>query len=141
MSLSIRIFDTILSSDKSGDSASRNSADFWKAFCLSSGWSFNYERVHSLSDIEFFFCQTKIKEQVVIFSGHGDFQNGLILSNNEVLDGNHNFVISTKNQNKIILFSSCSIGKNDKLSNQLKVFLMPNVFLHTNMICMIGFAF
>lgn len=96
MSLSIRIFDTILSSDKAGDSASRNSADFWKAFCFSSGWSFNYERIHSLNDVEFFFCQTKIKEQVIIFSGHGDSQDGFRLSNDEVLDGNQNFEIPKK---------------------------------------------
>ncbi|MGZ3745463.1 MAG: hypothetical protein ACXVBQ_16485 [Pseudobdellovibrionaceae bacterium] len=122
MSMNIKVFDTILTSDKSGDSVSRNSADFWKVFCFSSGWGFNYERIHSLEDIKYFFCDTKIKEDIVIFSGHGDDENGFHLSNGNVLTGDEDFEISKKNHDKIIIFSSCLIGKNKKLSENLRHF-------------------
>lgn len=128
MSLSIKVFDTILSTEKSGDSTSRNSADFWKVYCFASGWGFNYERIHSLKDVEHFFCNTKIKEEVIIFSGHGYHKNdetldeGFHLSNDDLIDGNHDFEVSKKNYNKIVIFSSCLIGKNKKLSEQLKQF-------------------
>lgn len=128
MSLSIKVFDTILSTEKSGNTTSRNSADFWQVFCSASRWEFNYERIHSLKDVEYFFCNTNIKEEVIIFSGHGyhkDDENlvgGFYLSNGDVINGKHDFEISKKNYDKIVIFSSCLIGKNEKLSKKLKDF-------------------
>lgn len=117
----IRVFDTILSTKKNGDSVTRNSADFWRPFCAASGWKFNFERIHSLADIEYFF-NLPIRENVIIFSGHGNHEDGFYLSNNEKIDGNHNFSINPKNRGKIIIFSSCLIGKNADLSARIKDF-------------------
>jgi hypothetical protein len=120
MCLSVRLFDTILST-RSGDSVSRNGADFWKSFCQSAIWEFHYERIHSLVDIELFFSR-KIREDVIIFNGHGSKTDGFHLSNGDILNGNHTFFIPPKNHDKILIFSACSIGNNAKLSNRLKEF-------------------
>jgi hypothetical protein len=117
----IRVFDTILSTKKNGDSVTRNSADFWRTFCVSSNWKFNFERAHSLADIEYFFSEP-IKENVIIFNGHGNETDGFFLSNGDIIDGSHHFKINRKNYGKIIIFSSCLIGKNTKLSKGLKEF-------------------
>lgn len=117
----IRVFDTILSTHKNGDTAIRNAADFWRIFCAASGWEFTYERVHSLADIEYFFNQ-KIEEDVIIFSGHGCETDGFILSNEEVIDGRNTFTVDPENHGKTIIFSSCLIGKNRKLAEGIKSF-------------------
>lgn len=115
----IRVFDTILSKKRNGDSVTRNSADFWRPFCAASGWKFNFERIHSLADIEYFFSE-EIPENIIIFSGHGHDEDGFYLSNNEKIDGTQNFFIHPKNHGKIIIFSSCLIGKSENLSNSIK---------------------
>jgi hypothetical protein len=117
----IRVFDTILSTNKNGDGVTRNSADFWKTFCAASGWKFNYERIHSLADVEYFF-DNFIKEDVIIFSGHGCDSSGFVLSNGDVIDGSGGFLVNPKNHGKIIILSSCSIGKNKKLAGNIKTF-------------------
>lgn len=117
----IRVFDTILSKHRNGDSTIRNSADFWRPFCAASDWKFTSERVHSLADIEYFFSEP-IKEDVIIFSGHGCKANGFILSNGEIINGVSNFKVNSKNHEKIIIFSSCLIGGNKKLAEEIKKF-------------------
>ncbi|MEC5211785.1 hypothetical protein RCH06_000318 [Polaromonas sp. CG_9.5] len=117
----IRVFDTILSTHKNGDSTIRNSADFWRTFCAASGWRFTYERVHSLADIEYFF-KNYIEEDVIIFSGHVCKADGFILSNGEIINGTNNFIVNPKNHEKIIIFSSCFIGGNKKLAEKIKSF-------------------
>lgn len=117
---SLRIFDTVLDGKNIKDTVSRNAADFWAPFCRSSGWDFGYERVHSLNDLEYFF-EKKIKEDIIIFSGHGD-EKGFYLSNGDCFDGKNLKKFPKKNHNKIIIFSSCLIGNNQKLTSNLKVF-------------------
>ena len=130
----IRVFDSILDSDNA-NTVDRNAADFWKPFCKSAGWGFNYERVHSLADLEYFFSKS-IKENVIIFSGHGN-QNGFYLSNGEIFDGT-NFTkgISVKNHGKIIIFSSCLMGKNIDLCHRLKNFFKADyLFTYQHLMC------
>jgi hypothetical protein len=92
MSLSIRVFDAVLDNAKRRDTVSRNSADFWRSFCFSAGWGFSYERVHSLTDLKYFFGK-KIHEEVIIFGGHGtdksdnENEKGWCLSNDERFNG------------------------------------------------------
>lgn len=119
----VRVFDTILDSRNLKDTVGRNSADFWKPFCKSAGWKFSYERVHSLNDLEFFFNR-KIKEDVIIFSGHGN-EDGFHLSNGEVLDPDFfgrckENAFTKKNHGKIIIFSTCLIGRNRALAADFK---------------------
>ncbi len=133
MALKIRVFDTILEKTK-GDTTSRNSADFWRPFCAASGWSFNYERVHSLEDINFFFGKP-IKEEIIIFSGHGEKVMGFCLSNNEKIDGTQQINIHKKNKEKIIIFSSCLIGMNEKLAMAIKSqFSAKNLFAYQHVV-------
>lgn len=118
MSFGIRVFDTILE-DNAGDTVTRNSADFWRIFCQSSKWRFSYERVHSLDDLRFFF-KKPIKENVIIFSGHGNKQDGYFLSNGQCFSGEEKKINIFKykqkepeNNNFLILFDwekpiSCS---------------------------------
>lgn len=116
----IRVFDTVLDGKNTRDMVSRNSADFWRPFCKSAGWSFNYERIHSLDDLKYFFSK-KIKEDIIIFSGHGN-ENGFYFSNGDCLDGKSNSFIPVKNHGKVIIFSSCLIGKSECTSQSLKLF-------------------
>lgn len=116
----IRVFDTILDSKNIRDTVSRNSSDFWKPFCKSAGWTFSHERVHSIKDLEFFFSR-KIKEEVIIFSGHGD-EHGFRLSNGEYFNGDEICELPEKNKGKVIIFSSCLMGKNAMISQKLKDF-------------------
>lgn len=120
MTISVRVLDTILDDRKLKDTVSRNSADFWKPFCKSAGWSFSHERIHSYADLNFLMSK-KIKEDVIIFSGHGN-ENGFFLSNGDRIDGKCDDLkeIHPKNHNKYIIFSSCLIGKASKTSEQLK---------------------
>ena len=116
----VRVFDTVLDSSNIKDTAGRNSADFWRPFCKSAGWDFAYERIHSLADLEYFFSK-KIKENVIIFSGHGN-KEGFYLSNGDVFDKEINGAFPEKNHGKTIIFSSCLMGKNDELCQELKSF-------------------
>jgi hypothetical protein len=118
MTLKIRVFDSILQKSR-GNSAGRNASDFWRPFCDASGWKFNYERVHSLQDVEFFFSK-KIKEEIIIFSGHGCDQDGFLLSNGDKIDGTQNFTKVAGNSGKIVIFSSCLIGGNKRLATSIK---------------------
>jgi hypothetical protein len=119
----IRVFDSILDGKKNKDTVSRNAADYWKAFCHSAGWDFSYERIHSLTDLEFFMSR-KIKEDVIIFSGHGyagkENENGFHLSNKEVYCGQPEIIMPMKNHGKTVIFSSCLMGKNDLLAQTIK---------------------
>lgn len=94
----IRVFDTVLDGKNTRDMVSRNSADFWRPFCKSAGWNFNYERIHSLDDLKYFFSK-KIKEDIIIFSGHGN-ENGFYFSNGDCLDGKSNSFIPVKTMGK-----------------------------------------
>lgn len=82
----VKVFDTILAR-RGNNTTSRNSADFWSAFCKASGWKFSYERIHSLADAEYFFSRKSIIEDIIIFSGHGHDEKGFQLSNDELIDG------------------------------------------------------
>ena len=118
----IRVFDTVLDV-KRNDTVSRNAADFWSPFCKSAGWKFGYERVHSLTDLEYFLSK-KINENVIIFSGHGlgNLKGGKVgfhLTNGDVLDGSSNIKIHKENHGKIIIFSACLIGSNEALCKGL----------------------
>lgn len=119
----IRVFDTILNSRNTKDTVSRNSADFWKVYCQASGWQFSHERLHSLADFKYFMSR-KIKEDVIIFSGHGsdgkEAEEGFHFSNGDVFFGQEDVKIHAKNHGKIVIFSSCLIGKNKVLSEALK---------------------
>lgn len=130
---SIRVFDTVLSHKRNGDSVTRNSADFWKPFCDASDWGFNYERVHSLDDLEFFLSR-KIKEDVIIFSGHGN-EEGFSLSNRDWIDESWGFSMPEKNRDKKIIFSSCLIGNNPDLCEELKtIFKASHLFAYKHKI-------
>lgn len=119
----VRVFDTVLSSRNTKDTVSRNSADFWKVYCQASGWAYSHERLHSLADFEYFMSR-KIKEDVIIFSGHGsdgkEAEEGFHFSNGDVFSGQEEIKIHAKNHGKIVIFSSCLIGKNKALSEALK---------------------
>ncbi|MCC5453153.1 hypothetical protein LMJ53_15640 [Rheinheimera sp. UJ51] len=122
MTISVRVFDTILDERKLKDTVSRNSADFWKPFCKSAGWTFSHERIHSFADLKYLMSR-KIKEDVIIFSGHG-MEDGFYLSNGDML--NQEAIesilgeIPSKNHGKIIIFSSCYMGKSAGLCQSLK---------------------
>ncbi|MEE9339153.1 MAG: hypothetical protein V3U87_13825 [Methylococcaceae bacterium] len=121
----IRVFDTILDTKNLNDTVTRNSADFWAPFCKSAGWKFGYERVHSLDDLEYFFSK-KIKEDIIIFSGHGD-ENGFYLSNGDCFNGEDLKSFPKKNYGKTIIFSSCLIGKTE-LPSTLKDYFSAQAF-------------
>lgn len=127
--IGVRVFDTILE-EKGADRTTRNSADFWRPFCAASGWDFSYERVHSLNDVDFFFSRP-IKENIIIFSGHGSDSAGFHLSNDEVMDGTNQFAVHKKNFGKTIILSSCSIGKDPVLAANIKTSLnADNLFAY-----------
>jgi len=123
----IKVFDTVLDGPNTQDTVSRNSADFWKPFCKSAGWKFSYERIHSLRDLEYFFTK-KIKEDIIIFSGHGN-ENGFYLSNGESFSGEELSKFPNKNHGKIIIFSSCLIGKNERLLEKLKLYFNSKILI------------
>lgn len=112
------VFDTALDDD---DTASRQSASFWKEFCTSSGWDFQYERIHSMSDLKFFLVDRKISHPVIIFNGHGEKDSGWKLSNGDKLnDKTFDFEPNNHNKGKIVIFSACEVGSNKYMSDQLK---------------------
>jgi hypothetical protein len=131
MSFGIRVFDTVLNTRNRKDTVSRNSSSFWREFCLASGWSFGYERVHSLSDLNHFMAR-KIEEDVVIFSGHGN-EDGWHMTNGDALtrESAQEIQISNKNHGKTIIFSACNMANNEELCSDLaKSFQAKRLFAY-----------
>jgi hypothetical protein len=136
MSFGVRVFDTVLDNKRIKDTVSRNSANFWGAFTKAAGWDFSYERVHSLGDLEHFLGRV-IKEDVIIFSGHGS-DSGWHLTNGEcfVPGAIPATCVHSKNQGKIIIFSSCLIGKSlDRCSQYKTFFSAESVFAYRHIMC------
>jgi len=114
----IFVFDTALDDT---DTTFRQSAVFWKEFCDASGWSFQYERVHSISDLKYFLEERLIDQSVLLFNGHGSKDLGWKLSNGELLnDQIIDFKPNNFNRNKLVIFSACEIGNNARLMQGLK---------------------
>lgn len=120
MSFGVRVFDTVLNSKNIKDTVTRNSSSFWKEFCAVSGWSFSYERIHSFTDLKHFLSRT-IKEDFIIFSGHGD-ESGWHMTNGDVLSAASSTEIKLHKNNigKNIIFSSCLMANNEELCKNLK---------------------
>lgn len=120
MSFGVRVFDTVLNSRNIKDTVTRNSSSFWKEFCAASRWSFSYERVHSLTDLKYFLSRT-IKEDFIIFSGHGD-NSGWHMTNGDILsaESSEEIKLHKNNTDKNIIFSSCLIANNEDLCQILK---------------------
>jgi hypothetical protein len=149
------VFDTQLDSAWS-TSATRAGAGFWREVCNAAGWSFAYERVHSLQDLLYFLKERTIPQRVLVFNGHGDKMDGFGLTNGDTLgcrvtpngetcvascsagskrrcmhnpDGNQRcpefrrLRLKPENAGKVIVFSSCLMGKNRKLCLELKKML------------------
>ncbi len=136
MSFGVRVFDTVLDNKKIKDTVSRNSANFWGAFTKSAGWGFSYERVHSLHDMEHFLGRV-IKEDVIIFSGHGS-NSGWHLTNGDVFHPGSlpATCVSPKNHGKIVIFSSCLIGRSLQLCSQYKTFFSAKaLFSYRHLMC------
>ena len=113
--ISIRVFDTILDG-RHRSSTDRNYADVWRAFSQLSGWKCYHERLHTLSDVGFFLGRA-IREEVVIFSGHGCMIDGLLLSNGEYMtpESVSEYAPKPKTKDKIVILSACDIGESDEL--------------------------
>ncbi|MGO3890365.1 MAG: hypothetical protein ACTJHW_05255 [Paenalcaligenes sp.] len=118
--MNIRLFDTILNINKK-NTTDRNYQEIWNAYTKLKGWKFFYERMHSLSDANFFLSKT-ISEDVIIFSGHGGRSPSFILSNGESLMPEDLEMIDIKKttENKFIIFAACGIGKDLKLLKKYK---------------------
>lgn len=110
------VFDTRL--DRSLASQ-RQAARFWEEYCGCAGWSWGAERVHSLADLRYFLGRA-IPGDVLIFSGHGHSDRGFRLSNGEALDGRHPLEIHHANHDKVVLFSSCQLGRSEKMAHRLR---------------------
>jgi len=114
------VFDTCLDTSLYSD---RQAADFWYRYCTSAGWAHGAERVHSIADLKYF-LRRKIKENVLLFSGHGSQRKGFRLTNGEILDKKVDLSISRANSQKVIIFSACLMGANralcEHLGNELK---------------------
>jgi hypothetical protein len=109
------VFDTRL--DRSL-SSQRQAGHFWQAYCDCAGWSWGAERVHSLADLRYFLGRA-IPGDVLVFSGHGHDSRGFRLSNGEALDGRQPLEINPANHDKVVLFSSCRLGRSEKLASRL----------------------
>jgi hypothetical protein len=128
----VRVFDTILT-DSGGNTTSRRSHAYWEEFCKASEWNFNYERIHSKSDLEYFFGSEEypMTEQIFIFNGHG-LDTGFTLSNGDVISKPDDFEVFGSNRKKILIFSSCLVGKNKALAlNLKKLFDAEAIFAYT----------
>lgn len=127
------VFDTRLDSNHR---SRRHSATYWKEFCNSGSWRVATERVHSLKDL-CYFLRRPINEPVLLFNGHGREDRGWKLTNGECFaphaieggccprGGRHTFCeplleLHPRNRGKIILFSSCDIGKRRQLCEQIR---------------------
>lgn len=93
----------------------RQAADFWYRYCQAAGWSFGCERVHSLADVRYFLGKRRIREEVIVISGHGREQEGLQLTNGDRLDARTRLSIHPSNVHKLYLFSCCQLGANQLL--------------------------
>ncbi len=109
------VFDTRL--DRALGSQ-RQAGGFWQTYCDCAGWSWGAERVHSLADIRYFLGRT-IPGDVLIFSGHGHEKRGFRLSNGEALDGRQPIEVAPANHDKVVLFSSCQLGRSEKMVQRL----------------------
>jgi hypothetical protein len=109
------VFDTRL--DKSLFSE-RQAARFWQEYCASAGWNCATERFHSVADLRYFLGRT-IPQDVLVFSGHGHDVRGFRLSNGEKLDGSQDLKVAPANHDKVVLFSSCLLGRNEKICRKL----------------------
>ncbi len=83
-SFGVFVLDTQL--DK-GWRSKRQGARFWEEYCYHAGWSFAYERVHSLADLNYVLGERTIGEDVLLFNGHGCSSGGWTLSNREHISG------------------------------------------------------
>jgi hypothetical protein len=97
----------------------RQAADFWYRYCQSAGWAYGCERVHSLADLRFFLGRRRIREEVILFSGHGHRRRGLLLSNGERLAADTPLTLHPSNVQKVFILSSCEIGANRRLCQAL----------------------
>lgn len=109
------VFDTRL--DRSLASQ-RQAGRFWSEYAGCAGWSCGGERVHSLADLRYFLGRT-IPGDVLVFSGHGHDRRGFRLSNGDLLDGRQDLELAPANHDKVILFSSCLLGRREKLARRL----------------------
>jgi hypothetical protein len=123
----IKVFDTVLNHKNLNDTTSRNASDYWRSFAQAAGWNFSFERLHSLADFEYF-MNRKIKETVIIFSGHGHQDDGFGFSNGDLLNlvSLAKIKLPEKNKGKTVIFSSCLLGKNTELCQKLKDFFGTN---------------
>jgi len=131
MSFGVRVFDTVLNKRNLRDTVSRNASSYWKEFCLASCWSFSYERIHSISDLQFFLSKA-IKEDVLIFSGHGNV-DGWHMTNGEVFTPSaiEQCKINKLNFGKTLIFSSCLLGNSEEICNSYKeLFGARNIFAY-----------
>jgi hypothetical protein len=97
----------------------RQTADFWYRYCQSAGWAFGCERVHSLADLRYFLGRRRIREEVIVLSGHGQRRRGFLLSNGDRLDADTPLTIHRANVQKVFIVSSCEIGANRRLCRAL----------------------
>ena len=80
ITMGVFVLDTQL--DK-GWRSKRQAAALWEEYCYHAGWTFGYERVHSLHDLTYVLKERTIKEPVLVFNGHGAMRDGWILSNGQ----------------------------------------------------------
>ncbi|WP_373047318.1 hypothetical protein [Vulgatibacter sp.] len=119
------VFDTRL--DRSLASQ-RQAGRFWQEYCDCAGWSQGSERVHSLEDLRYFLGRA-IPGDVLIFSGHGHESRGFRLSNGELLDGRKKLEINPANHDKVVLFSSCQVGRTEKMAQRLRESLQARAII------------
>lgn len=127
------VFDTRFDSNHR---SRRHSATYWKEFCNSGNWRVATERVHSLKDL-CYFLRRPISEPVLMFNGHGREDKGWKLTNGDCFaphemeggicprGGRHTncepmLDLHPRNRGKIIVFSSCDIGKRRQLCEQIR---------------------
>jgi len=93
----------------------RQAADFWQSYCQAAEWSYGYERVHSLADLQYFLGRRRIREEVIVLSGHGHRDRGFKLTNGERIDVNTQLLVHPSNRHKVYLLSACQLGANSEL--------------------------
>src|ERR1700730_1683376 len=93
----------------------RQAARFWEEYCQSANWTFAWERVHSLADLNYVLGDRTIDEYVLLFNGHGSSSEGWHLSNGDRFNLDSALKVNDKNKHKVVMFSSCDIGLNEKL--------------------------
>jgi hypothetical protein len=106
-SFGVFVLDTQLAK---GWRSKRQGARFWEEYCYHARWSFAYERVHSLADLNYVLGERTIGEDVLLFNGHGCSSGGWRLSNGDQFDALTSLKVNEKNKHKLVIFSACSIG-------------------------------